>query len=571
MFFFAFGAFSLYVHVGARAWGGCLLRTQAQCKGMDRTEEVNVAHFELPVRLSTHPPQQIVCSPQHPPRTHTHTHKAGMRRCSPRGHGRGLLLLLLLGVVALVMGQPHQNDWKAHLLHDTDARLHGHATARLATLLDATETSECAEEVALSYEAFLTAHMTETLLPFESPFAKSLCPRPEEPTEIPEVYAAPDALKLLYVISAHRDLDQVVRLIQALQDDPDDDGCGGGLGSRKADDCVRNHFVVHVDGKVGALDPDSALLQYAAVAPNVYVMREGRVNVSWGGFSVVQATLNAMSYGFYLDLPFDRVINLSGATYPLATPRQIRATLAQHPINEQLMFIDPVPNVPNPRVWHYFVECDNKMHRIARFGLPRGVPLRTGSQWFIISRAFAHYILTDETFVAPYTAYVQHVLIPDENFFATVLKSSRYCHLHNNTNYLHLTFDVWEDEKGDAADLSKCLQPDPSICGRSPLLVGLAEVAGLIPDALGSRGNETSLFARKFDSVQSAEVLDEIDRRLNALRQQEREDARACGNVNGESSCRSGAGGVSTAAAGAGTGTASVLREHGIALETIKW
>eukprot|EP00952_Eustigmatos_sp_NYUAD-ZCMA_P001101 4834-Eustigmatos_ZCMA.PRE.1 len=53
-------------------------------------------------------------------------------------------------------------------------------------------------------------------------------------------------------------------------------------------------------------------------------MTEGRVNVTWGAFSVVQATLNAMGYAFFLDLSFHRVINLSGTTYSLATPQRIR-------------------------------------------------------------------------------------------------------------------------------------------------------------------------------------------------------------------------------------------------------
>jgi hypothetical protein len=445
-------------------------------------------------------------------------------------------------------------------------------TTRLATLLNGTQTLACAEEVALSFEAFMSGHLTETLLPFESPFVKNQCP-PEPPADLvaQPSHKPAEEQTLLYVILAHKDFDQVVRLIKALQESGADSEHPAA--AAEASEAPRSHFVVHVDGKVALPE---ALLAYAAAAPNVYVMAEGRVNVSWGGFSVVQATLNAMAYGFYLGLPFDRVINLSGATYPVATPAAIRQTLAQHPLHEQLMFVDPTPTVPLPRVWHYFVECDNAMHRVARFVLPRGLPLRTGSQWFVISRAFAHYLLTDEALVAPYTAYAQHVLIPDESFFATILKASPFCHFHANTNYLHLTFDVWEDEKGEARDRAKCLQPDPSFCGRSPKLVGPEEVPAIMANA-----NGTFLFARKFESEASAEALAAIDARLAVARAEEAAAAAAgsvgvpglLGAATAAATC-DGASGDGVECGGQQQqqqGKESVLAKHGISLETMVW
>lgn len=474
-------------------------------------------------------------------------------------------------------------DWKQRLLGETDARLQAQMTTRLAGLLNGTRTPACAEEVALSFEAFVSGHLTETLLPFESPFVQNQCPQ-DPPRELMEEGAplkAPADLRLLYLILAHQDFEQVVRLIRALQDEDITDGeaaaaAAAGAATAKAGE-PKSHFVVHVDGKVPLLPAARALLDYAALTPNVHVMTaEGRVNVSWGGFSVVQATLNAMAYGFHLGLPFDRVINLSGATYPVATPAAIRRTLARHALHEQLLFIDPTPTVPLPRVWHYFVECDNAMHRVARFVLPRGVPLRTGSQWFILSRAFAHYLLTDEALVAPYTAYAQHVLIPDESFFATVLKASPWCHFHANTNYLHLTFDVWEDEKGDARDRAKCLQPDPSFCGRSPKLVDAAEV----PALFNSSAN-TVLFARKFESSASAAALAAIDARLAQMRAEEEAAAVSIVGLGaaaaaGAATCGGGEGGVECGEGGelpvVGMEEGeSVLAKHGISLETMVW
>jgi hypothetical protein len=72
---------------------------------------------------------------------------------------------------------------------------------------------------------------------------------------------------------------------------------------------------------------------------------------------------------------------------------------------------------------------------------PHGIQLRTGSQWFIISREFAMFLLEDETLVAPYSAYAQHIIVADENFFATVLMASPFCHFLSSRNYLYLWFD----------------------------------------------------------------------------------------------------------------------------------
>lgn len=334
----------------------------------------------------------------------------------------------------------------------------------------------------------MTAHVTETLLPFESPFVKNLCPR-KPPAPEAKVYQKAEDISILYIMLMHREAEQSIRIIKALQDGD------------------RSQFVVHVDGKV---DIPPQLASYAAKSTNVFLMTEGRVNVTWGAFSVVQATLNAMSYGFYLGLKFDRIINLSGTTYPLATPAEIRGALSKYGVEDQLMHVSPKPNVPFAKAWHYFVECDNRLHRIARFGLPHGLPLRTGSQWFVISRNFAEYLLTDEELVMPYMAYARHIIIADENFFATMLLSSPYCHRHVNSNFLHVKFDKWEDEK-EHVDESKCLQPDPRFCGRSPLRVTKHDVAAIM-------ANPTHLFARKFEGPGSAEAMDEIDRILATRR-----------------------------------------------------
>ena len=95
------------------------------------------------------------------------------------------------------------------------------------------------------------------------------------------------------------------------------------------------------------------LRAYALARPWVHVMDKGRESVSWGGFNVVQATLNGLEVALdeFAD-QWDWVWTLSGYTYPLASNAQIRAELARHPADTEFLEIRPTPNDPMPRAWH---------------------------------------------------------------------------------------------------------------------------------------------------------------------------------------------------------------------------
>mmetsp|Transcript_10041 Transcript_10041/g.26143 ORF Transcript_10041/g.26143 Transcript_10041/m.26143 type:complete len:443 (+) Transcript_10041:34-1362(+) len=244
------------------------------------------------------------------------------------------------------------------------------------------------------------------------------------------------------------------------------------------------------------------LLEYAAAKSNVHIMTEGRTSISWGGFNIVQATLNGIGHALELSLEFDWLINLSGYTYPMVSNSQIRETLAKHPTDTNLMEIRPSPNVPAERTWHHFVECDNRMRRIWRLRPPRGMSMYVGSQWFIISKEFSQYLVTDRVLVPHYVEYGRKTMVADENFFATIMKNSPFCHTHHNRNNVHVQFDQWEHSKA-TRDPAKCLQPNPDHCGRSPTVNTLEYMPVL--------ELSQQMFARKFDPEVDASILDAID------------------------------------------------------------
>lgn len=55
-----------------------------------------------------------------------------------------------------------------------------------------------------------------------------------------------------------------------------------------------------------------------------------RLDVAWGGFNVVQASLNAVAVALEREIPFHWLWILSGTTYPIVSNDDIRAKLASH-------------------------------------------------------------------------------------------------------------------------------------------------------------------------------------------------------------------------------------------------
>uniref|UniRef100_A0A7S2AW29 protein xylosyltransferase n=1 Tax=Octactis speculum TaxID=3111310 RepID=A0A7S2AW29_9STRA len=292
-------------------------------------------------------------------------------------------------------------------------------------------------------------------------------------------------VRLTYLLLMHEEAYQAIRLIEALQE-------------------PQHNFVIHVDGKAASNETYYQMMDYAASYSNVHMITGAqRVNVSWGGFNVVQGTLNGIMYAVQKGIPFHWLVTLSGYTYPLVSNQKIRETLAKYPVDTNFLEMSPRPNRPAPRTWHNFVECDNQMRRIARLATPVDFSLHVGSQWLLISSAFANYLVSRGNFADKYRVYGKHTMVADENYFVTVLRNSEFCHTHENTNFAQVQFDEWEHDKANGPNVNKCLQPNPDHCGRSPTIIDLAFLPVL--ELSGA------MFARKFDPEIDHRSIDAID------------------------------------------------------------
>lgn len=318
--------------------------------------------------------------------------------------------------------------------------------------------------------------------------------RTYKPPQNESEYISSDQIVICYGILAHDSAVATIRLIEAVRE-------------------PSTQFIVHIDAKYE--QTHHAMKEYAASRHNILVLDHPyRVRVNWGGFSMVNATLQLFHFADRLD--FTHFVHIASTAYPIASNQRIRNTLASYPKDANFLHVILKPARPHFSIWNYYVECDDRLNRIYRLTPitkeTHGADIYTASQWFIISREFVHYMANPEpgSFLHQFLEYIQHVVVADESFFGTVLRHTPFCNKHHNWNFLHLQFDQWENERElKLRDERKCVMPDPNHCGRSPTTMTLDYL-----DILEMSGD---LFARKFNDDVDSEIKDVID----SLRQKE--------------------------------------------------
>lgn len=180
------------------------------------------------------------------------------------------------------------------------ARVAAKMEARLSQMLAGTYTAACRAKVRAAFEEYVVKSVGEDWLPFE----QARFPAQECNKKAPKGGAAVAAaeVRLVYLLLAHEQAFQAVRLIESLWE-------------------PQHHFLVHVDAKNASQHTHAelalALAKMRAADPakaNVHLLGdEYRTSVSWGGFNVVQATLNGFNAALNdLKLDFHWLVTMSG-------------------------------------------------------------------------------------------------------------------------------------------------------------------------------------------------------------------------------------------------------------------
>ena len=220
-----------------------------------------------------------------------------------------------------------------------------------------------------------------------------------------------------------------------------------------------------------------------------------RVNVHWGGYSLIQATLNGFREIIDAGIEYDRITLLSGQDYPIKSRQFIRDFFAAHP-GKAFMLFESIENEWKealPRLNRYFLTDhpfpgSTTLEGWINSWLPARKPPANlvfvgRSQWFSITLAQVKFIWETLNANRKLVAYLRYTWGSDEFVFQTLLYNSVFRSEMVNDN---LRYADW------------------SSGGASPRILRKEDAAAL--------SASKALFARKFDEAVDAGILDELDK-----------------------------------------------------------
>ncbi len=215
-----------------------------------------------------------------------------------------------------------------------------------------------------------------------------------------------------YIILAHKNPDQIKKLLAAL-----DDG--------------RNDIFIHIDA--GAkFGPD--FFSGCCKESGLY-FTDRRIKVNWGGVSIMRAELELLrkstqtgSYAYYH--------LLSGMDMPIKSQDEIHAFFRQNS-GKEFLHLWKMPGHTKMRVQYYtlFPEGARAFYTNIPNGavkailkalgiqMNRGIDFRFGSQWFSITDGCARYVLSQNEWLEK---VFRHTCMIDEIFLATLLWNSEF-------------------------------------------------------------------------------------------------------------------------------------------------
>lgn len=301
-------------------------------------------------------------------------------------------------------------------------------------------------------------------------------------------------MKVAYLVIAHNQPDLLGLLIRSLA-------------------CDWAHFFIHVDAKT-ELTPFKRLFPQSANV--VFLEGRNRVKVYWGGFSQVRATLNLLTAAEEFDPAFSRYCLLSGSDFPIKSLAVIKGRFDS---DQEFMRVDRRLDRDSDALAHqsravrrYFF-LDLPLPRQIKLRLLSGwvhrsvykkIPLYHGAQWWSLTGECVRYLLEFVRENPSYVSFCRYVLAPDEIFFQSIVKQSPFakCISHD--------FELAEDlAKFYATNEHGCHYIDWNAPGKVlPKILTAQDLLDL--------KSSSALFARKFDLVQSHQLLQTLEREMVA-------------------------------------------------------
>jgi hypothetical protein len=284
-------------------------------------------------------------------------------------------------------------------------------------------------------------------------------------------------MKIAYLINAHKNFKQLERLVAKLNQEQD------GI-----------YFIIHIDKKV---DAENYAIILASLKKYNATFVANRVDVKWGEFTQVEATINGLNTILSSGNRYDYINFISGQDYPIKHNNFIIRFLSHNKGYEYMECYEVSPNgwagamVRFERYWlNGIIKNEHIRSLIQNYltillpkrKIPLGYRAYGGSQWWTISSDCASYILNFINKNKEYVDFFKLTQCPDEMFFQTIIMNSTY----KSSIYKHnLRYADWSERKSN-----------PKV---------------LVKDDFSLLKSSDKLFARKFDSNIDEDILDMID------------------------------------------------------------
>ncbi|MDE1147031.1 MAG: beta-1,6-N-acetylglucosaminyltransferase [Azospirillaceae bacterium] len=212
---------------------------------------------------------------------------------------------------------------------------------------------------------------------------------------------------IAYFILAHSCVRQTIRLLKALYNPKD-------------------QFVLHVDKRSCPKVLDD--LREATKGLENFSLISTRL-CSWGGLSLVDATLDMMSLALQGKTSWSHGIILSGTHLPLWSPNKIRDWVQD---GQSIMSWHQLPDGECPRwleglaervEWEYVEHLGRGMVKTNAVQRPN-FPYFKGSQWSILAKEHVNFVVGSAG--SEIERRLRITNIPDESYFQTILLNSDY-------------------------------------------------------------------------------------------------------------------------------------------------
>jgi hypothetical protein len=226
-------------------------------------------------------------------------------------------------------------------------------------------------------------------------------------------------MKIAYLITAHKDLTHLVRLVKALS-------------------ATDSYFFIHIDKKF-AIEPFENIID---VMGDTVQFIEERYSVYWGDFSHVESKIALMKRMIASGIAFERVFFLSGQDYPVFSNKRILALLQKEPEKEFISAYNITQGrIAEKKITRYWFFNHGKWMRRFLTYLFFFLPIRKknkvyfnntyndvyfGSEFYCLTYNCVKYVF--ETFLREknITHYFKHSHHPIEEYIQTIVFNSPY-------------------------------------------------------------------------------------------------------------------------------------------------